>query len=167
MTNQFLKILILLIIACVYGFLSCSEAHKQHEEEIKKEIDSLVTLTYNNLRNIQIDSAEVYIDRALQLCKEVNYSEGCTEAYIFKGQILYYQNQLEQSLKYLLRAEKEPYAKRTNEPMFEIHRIKGQIFNKLNLTHLTVKEFEKALASIPKNANQSYRAHTSCINNFP
>lgn len=164
MMNQFHSVLVAFIIFCSLGLWSCKETKKQHDDKIENEIDSLLTLTASSLSRIQIDSAEMYVDKALELCKKINYSHlGCMDTYIFKGQILYYGNNLQESLKYLLKAENEPFAKQNPQSLYEIYRIKGQIYLKLNLLNQTVKEFGKALSLVPKLPSLTYRANTYCM----
>lgn len=156
-------VLITTALTTLLLFISCNTNSTHKQQEIVNEIDSLLDLTSSCLRRIQIDSAEMHIDKALELCKKVNYSEGCMDTYIFKGQILYYENSLQESLKYLLMAEKEPFAKQNPMSLYEIHRIKGQIFLRLNLLNQTIKEFGKALSLVPKSTSPIYRANISCM----
>src|SRR5690554_2798343 len=126
--------------------LTSNLSAKDNQGKIIEEVDSLLELSKDSKYNVNIESAIEYAYHALSMSEEVNYSRGKAKSYLNLGQTLFYLGSYEKSLEYLSLAEKEPYVSGDPVMLFEVSRVRGQIYTYLNLYKQSIREFQKCLA---------------------
>ena len=126
--------------------LTSNLSAKDNQDKIIEEVDSLLELSKDSKYNVNIESAIEYAYHALSMSEEVNYSRGKAKSYLNLGQTLFYLGSYEKSLEYLSLAEKEPYVSGDPVMLFEVSRVRGQIYTYLNLYKQSIREFQKCLA---------------------
>lgn len=84
-------------------------------------------------------------DQTLQLCKKKSYSKGITVANIYIAKVLQETGFYKNALEYLENAENEPFFSENIITQIETHRVRGQIYGKLNINDLAMREFYKQL----------------------
>lgn len=114
--------------------------------KIIAEIDSLLDLVETQRYGADIESAVNNSYLALSKSQDINYSSGVVEAYTTLGQTLFYLGEYTKSLEYLDLIE-DVNKSLDNEPLtlFEISRIRGQIFYYINLYKKSIEEFNKCI----------------------
>jgi tetratricopeptide (TPR) repeat protein len=118
---------------------------KENKDNKSAIVDSLLEKSYESKLNVEIESAIEYAYRALSISDEIGYSRGKAKSYLNLGQTLFYLGSYEKSLEFLSLAEKEPFAKNDPAVLFELSRVRGQIFSYLNLSNQSIREFIKCL----------------------
>lgn len=108
-----------------------------------KEIDSLLVLSHNGIVTVDTDATLKYAMEALSLSDSINFSSGKSRAYFYIGQTLFNIASYKKALEYLTLAEKEKYAAVTPKILFEICRVRGQIYAYLELNSQSIREFHK------------------------
>ena len=119
-------------------------ARDNHSKTIE-EVDSLLELSKNSRFNVDIESAIEYAYQALSLSDEIGYSRGKARSYLNLGQTLFNLGSYKKSLEYLSLVEKEPYSYGDPVMLFEVSRVRGQIYSYLNLNRQSISEFQKCL----------------------
>lgn len=131
-------------------FLSLSVRAADNRDSLISKIDSLLLLSQECKVKVDNESAIEFAYEALAQSSSINYSEGKARAYLSLGQTLFYLGSYEKSLQYLSFTEKEPFAHTEPLMMFEICRIRGQIFFLLKLTNQSIREFSKCISLASK-----------------
>lgn len=137
---------IIYLILSFLLLLTSNLSAKDNQGKIIEEVDSLLELSKDSKYNVNIESAIEYAYHALSMSEEVNYSRGKAKSYLNLGQTLFYLGSYEKSLEYLSLAEKEPYVSGDPVMLFEVSRVRGQIYTYLNLYKQSIREFQKCLA---------------------
>lgn len=109
------------------------------------EIDSLLELSKEHKFNVEIESAIEVAHLALEKSLKINYSQGKASSYLNLAQTLLYLGSYEKALDYLSLTEEEPFTLNNLFIIFEISRIRGQIFAYLKLEKQAIREFEKCI----------------------
>lgn len=120
-----------------------SFALSANDRVIKEEIDSLLELSKSHKINVKIEESVRTTYLALKKSNEINYSEGRASAYLGLAQTLFYLGNYEKAFNYLTLTENESSSAKNKNRMFEISRIRGQIFSYLNLNDKALREFFK------------------------
>lgn len=128
-----------------------------------KAIDSLLIESHNSLSKIDNKSALDYAELALALSESIQYSPGKAKAYFYIGQSLYTLGSFKDAVKKLALAEKEPYAASSPLIMFEICRVRGQIYKQLGLSTQSLGEFKKCLLHARKLAVPQQRDYCKSL----
>jgi len=115
------------------------------DENVIIKIDSLLKLSHSYRTNVEIESAIEVAYEALNLSTDINYSKGKLKAFLNLARILFYQGSYKKSLEYLSFAENEKASSESVASLFEISRIRGQIFTYLKLERQSIREFQKCL----------------------
>ena len=111
-----------------------------------KEIDSLLQLSREYKFKVEIEQAIEVAHLALTKSIEIDYSQGKAAAYLNLAQTLLYLGSYEKSLNYLSLTEDEPHSSDNLYTMFEISRIRGQIFSYMKLEEQSIHEFHKCIS---------------------
>ncbi len=139
----------LLFIFCLLPFLLKANENILKENVFKK-IDSLLQVSKEHINNVEIEPAFETAFIALSESAETDYSQGKAIAYLNLAQALNYLGNYEKTLEYLSLAEKEPYSTNEKRILYEISRIRGQIFSYMNLDGQAIREFHKCISLAEK-----------------
>lgn len=132
------------ILLQIFLLLFASQPLVSNDETIK-EVDSLLELSREYKFKVDIESAIEVAYLALNKSIEIDYSHGKAAAYLNIAQTLFHLNEYDKSLEYLSITEKEPISKNNIYTLFEISRIRGQIFTYLKLEKQAIREFQKCI----------------------
>lgn len=119
-------------------------------DNIIKEVDSLIELSKKQRYSVDIQSSAETAYLALNKSIEADYSKGKSASYLALAKTLFYLGNFSKSLEYLSLTESEPYSSQNPNILFEISRIRGQIYSYLKLDEESIKEFHKCI-SLTKN----------------
>lgn len=128
-------------------------------ENITKEVDSLIQLSNQYKSEVQIEFAVEVAFRALEKSLEINYSRGVALSYLNIAQAYFYLGKYENSLEYLSLSEDELYSTDNLIILFEISRIRGQIFTYMKLENQSIGEFQKCITIANKIESKEERNH--------
>lgn len=109
-----------------------------------KHVDSLLELS--RLASVDMDtykSVEYAVD-ALRNSRAIDYQFGLLRSNHYIGQMLFYNGNFDESLKYLADGESLEIAKDNPQILSQILKVKGQIYYSLELIDNSVKEYRKA-----------------------
>lgn len=119
-------------------------------DNIINEVDSLIELSKRQKNNVEIQSSAETAYLALNKSIEADYSKGKSASYLELAKTLFYLGNYSKSLEYLSLTESEPYSSKNPKTLFEICRIRGQIYSYLKLDDESIKEFLNCI-SLTKN----------------
>lgn len=149
------KKLTILIVFILYSISTTQPIYAninlfQPKPERVAEIDELIS-------QAQALYEEENFDRALELYEQIilqseakNYSRGLTKSYIGASSILFLQNKLDASAKYLALAKNESYAQLHPEEMYQILKNEGLNFHSLGLYNEAISKYKLALDQTSK-----------------
>ena len=137
------------MVKCLLIFfllLSSSVTANESRAGIIAEIDSILDVVEAQRYGADIESAVKNSYLALSMSQDIDYSHGIIEAYTTLAQTLFYLGEYTKSLEYLDLIEEENKSL-DSEPLtlFEISRIRGQIFYYINLYRKSIEEFNKCI----------------------
>ncbi len=124
-----------------YAKLASFYATKNNNKEI--EIRANLGLGVGYYRNTQIDSAEVFIDKAISLSNKYQISHRLAWIYGAKGDILFYKNKLEDAINSYFEAIKQ-----TEKYNLQLER--SAYYNQIGLIEIKLSNYKNALESFQK-----------------
>ncbi|WP_298649823.1 LuxR family transcriptional regulator [uncultured Proteiniphilum sp.] len=124
-------------------FATGLKARPVHPDKIK-ETDSLLSIVFAELSNVNPTGALKLATEALSLSRDLNYSKGKAMSFFYIGQIFNYLGKYEKSMEYLSLSEQEEYSKDDVIMLSEVSRVKGQVYYLLGLGKASFNEFRTA-----------------------
>ena len=121
-----------------------------------RHVESLLAQARDASLEMDIKSSVGYSVKALQNARIIDYQFGILRSYYYIGQMLFYDGELNESLKYLTLGEKLKIAKEHPNLLSQIYKVKGTIYVSLEFKNKAKNEFNKAI---------SYAQKISDINN--
>ena len=116
------------------------------QKEIKiHHADSLLDMTSQTMRDVDILQTIELSSKALALSTEANYSRGMVRSLYVIGQALFYNQNYDEALDYLSRAEKVKDYKKYPLYMTQIYKVRGQIYFYLQMKEQALRDFSQAL----------------------
>lgn len=113
--------------------------------QVDVRIDNILKLSLKEFSEHKYFSSLNTADYALKLSRKKAYSKGITVANIYIAKVLQETGFYKNALEYLDKAEKELYFSKYVNAEIEIYRLRSQIYGKLRLNHLAIKECYKHL----------------------
>ncbi|MDR6457424.1 tetratricopeptide (TPR) repeat protein [Chryseobacterium vietnamense] len=128
-------------ILCTFFFFFFSFTYAQ----VDIRIQNMLELSIKQFSEHKYVASLKTADQTLQLSKKKSYSKGITVANIYIAKVLQETGFYKNALEYLENAENEPYYSENITTQIETHRLRGQVYGKLGLNDLAMREFSKQL----------------------
>lgn len=137
-----------------------SMAQKERVENVLIQIaDSLLNETEFATNDIDYERVKQLSHKALALSENVEYHQGMVRAYYIIGQALFYQNNYNEALSFLSRADNMKDSKKYPLYMAQIHNLRGRIYCNLDMNDQALKEYLIALEKSDKIADADNRGY--------
>ncbi len=138
---NFLKQIILFIfICCLVTTITFSQSDNQNQEDVKalsnrlkktvndREKVDILNMFVDYLWGIDLDAAQKYAQKALNLAEKINYHEGIVDAYNNLGFIEFYRSKYEEALAYCKQALNRSYKSNYNDGFVESYNGVGRYY---------------------------------------
>ncbi|WP_051884701.1 tetratricopeptide repeat protein [Chryseobacterium luteum] len=113
--------------------------------QIDNHIENRLKLSARQFAELKYVASLNTADQALQLSKKKSYSRGIAVANIYIAKVLQETGISKNALEYLENAEKEPFFSESINAQVETYRLRGQIYGRLQMNDLALREFYKQL----------------------
>lgn len=132
---------------------------QQRESNNIQLVDSLLSESSAAMLNVDIERTIELSLEALALSNASKYNQGMVRSYYTIGQALFHNQNYNEALTYLSRADKVKNSSKFPLYMAQIYKVKGQIYFYLEMERKAIREFHRALKiaeDIPRDDYRSY-----------